>query len=151
MSGTVAASAKARLVGANNVLSGLPGLAGVEVAYTMPRNVPRELIYGGKVSGQVELAAMRGSTGRVKRQENLNLTLHIRVHDKGQPTTETVEARVAEIAIVVENWIAANSTLGDLPNLKLATVESVEIDSGIEDDSATAELTLTIGLVSFLS
>lgn len=151
MSGTVAAAAKARLVGANNVLSGLPGLANVDVAYTMPRSLPRELIYGGKVSGSVELAAMRGNTGRVKRQENLNLTLYIRVHDKGQATTETVEARAAEIAVVVENWIAANSTLGDLPNLKLATVESVEIDSGIEDDSATAELTLTIGLLSILS
>lgn len=151
MSGTVAAAAKAKLVGTNNVLSGLSGLDGVIIGYSMPRDLPRECIYGGKVTGAVELSAMRGSTGRVKREENLSLNLHIRVHDKGQPTTETVEARATEIGLAVEDWIAANPTLGGVPSLKVAKVQGVELDSGIDDDSATAELTLTIGLMSFLS
>lgn len=150
MSGTVAAAAKAKLVGANNVLAGLPGLSGVIVGYDMPRNLPRECIFGGKVNGAVELAAMRGG-GRVKRTENLDLNLHIRVHDKGQKTTEAVEARAAELSTIVEDWIAANPTLGDIPSLKVARVQGVELDSGIEDDSATADITLTIGLLSFLT
>ena len=150
MSGTVAAAAKAKLVGTNNVLSGLSGLDGVVIGYCMPRDLPRECIYGGKVSGPVELAAFRGG-GRVRRKEDLTLLLHIRVHDKGQPTPETVEARAAEISTFVEEWIAANPTLGNLPDLKLAAVQAVELDSGLDDDSATAELTLTIGLMSFLT
>ncbi len=150
MSGTVAAAAKAKLVGTGNALVGLSGMNTVTVAYCMPRDLPRECVYGGKVSGPVELSAMRGSTGRVKREENLSLNLHIRVHDKGQPTPETVEARAVEISNIIEDWIAANPTLGDVPSLLSAKVEAVELDSGIEDDSATAEMTLTIGLKSFL-
>lgn len=150
MSGTVAAAAKAKLVGVNNVLSGLAGLNGVIVAYCMPRDLPRECVYGGKVTGSVELSAMRGSTGRVKREEELSLNLHIRVHDKGQQTPETVEARAVELSNLIEDWIAANPSLGDVPNLLVAKVQGVELDSGIEDDGATAELTLTIGLKSFL-
>ncbi len=151
MSGTVAAAAKAALVGANSLLSGLSGLDGVVIGYDMPRSLPRETIYGGKVSGSVELAAMRGSNGRIRRSEELALNLHIRVHDKGQRTTEAVEARAVQLSMIVEEWIAANPTLGDLPDLKLAKVQGVELEAGIEDDSATADLTLTIGLMSFLT
>lgn len=150
MSGTVAAAVKAKLVGSDGVLAGLSGMDQVKVSYSMPRDLPREVIYSGKVSGSVELAAMRAG-GRLRRTENLELNLHIRVHDKGHPTTETVEARAIEISAIVEDWIAANPTLGDVPNLKVAKVQGIELDSGVEDDSATAELTLTIGLLSFLT
>lgn len=151
MSGTVAAAAKARLVGVDNILTGLPGLAGVIVAYGMPRDVGRELIYGGKVSGPVELAAMRGSNGRIRREEDLAFHLFIRVYEKGQQTAETAEARVTALSEVVEDWIAANPNLAGLPNLILAKVQNVELDSWLEDDGATAEMTLIIGFMSFLT
>lgn len=153
MSGTIAAAAKARLVGTSNVLSGLSGMTGVIVAYNMPRDVPEEVIYGGKISGPVELAAMKGgSGGRVKRKEDLTLRLHIRVCKKGEATTEDAETRAAALSTIVEDYIAENYTLGDLANLKLARVESVDMDSWLTDDGGSySEITLSIALMSFLS
>lgn len=150
MSGTVAAAAKARLVGTSNVLSGLSGLETVTVAYDMPRDPPREVIYGGKVEGPVQLVGMRGGS-RVKREENLTLQLHIRVYKPGERTTETAETRVAALSTIVEDYIAANYTLGDLADLKLASVASVDLDGFLEDDGATALMTITVALKSFLA
>lgn len=150
VSGTVAAAAKARLVGTSNVLSGLSGLETVTVAYDMPRDPPREIIYGGKIEGPVQPAAMRGGT-RIKREENLTLQLYVRVYQLGQKTTESAETRAVALSNLVEDYIAANHTLGDLPNLLLAQVVGVDLDGFLEDDGATAQVTLAVALKSFLT
>lgn len=150
MSGTVAAAAKAQLLGTSGVLSGLAGMSGVTVSYSLPRDVPREIVYGGQVSGPVSLAAMQGGA-RIKRQEDLTLHLHIRVYKPGQSTTEASDTRAAAISTVIEEYIAANPTLGGVADLKKAAAEAVELDGFVDDDGATSTLTLTVGLMSYLS
>lgn len=146
---SVAASAKAKLVGANGVLAAL--LPGVIVGYSMPaKNIPRELVYAGSVTGPVELKAMAGG-GRVKRSEDLTLLLHIRVCKPGE-TAETVEARAVEIGDVIATYIAGNTTLAGVADLKLARVTAVELDAPwTDDDGAGSTLTLAVGLMSYLT
>lgn len=145
---SVAASAKAYLVGASGVLVDL--LEPVKVAYSLPRDIPREVVYGGTVLGTTEVSAFAGG-GRIKRKEELTLLLHVRVAQKGVFTSEAAEARALEIAQPITDYIAANYTLGDLPELKSATVVGVELDSWIDDDGAGATLDLGIALMSYLT
>lgn len=152
---SVAAAAKARLVGADGVLAGL--LDGVPVAYSAPtRDMPREVVYGGSVAGPVELAAFAAG-GRVKRNEDLTLLLHVRVYQQGKRTAETAEARAVEIGDVIGNYIAQRWKLSnppsvdDLPDLMKATVAGVELDSWLDDDGAGATLSIAVGLTSRLS
>lgn len=148
---SVAAAAKAALVGTDNVLAALPALAGVTVSYGLPRDVPREVVYGGALAGSVTLAAMRGS-GRIKREENLSLQLHIRVRMPGQATAEAGDVRAVEIADAIAEYIAANPTLGGVADLLLASVEQVDMESGaVDDDGVTSLLTLQVALKSYLT
>lgn len=149
MSGTRAAAAKARLLGADGLLQALPGLEDVTVAYSLPRDVPREIVYGGPVAGEVSLATMRAG-GRIKRQEDLAMALVIRVNDPGRDTTEATDVRAVEIGTAIEEYIAGNPTLDDLPDLKLAAVQAVELDGWVDDDGATTILALQVGLKSYL-
>jgi hypothetical protein len=146
---TVVASAKAALVGESGVLAVLMP-AGVKVSYSPPRDIKRDIVYAGRVAGPVALKAMAAGA-RVKRSENLNLLLHVRVWTPGQKTTETVEARAAAISDVIALYLAANWTIGDLANLKSATVDAVDLDSWTDDDGAGAVLTMTVGLMSYLA
>ncbi len=146
----LAAAAKARLVGASNVLQGLTGMENVKVYYDPQRNVPREAIYAGDVGGSLQMVAMRGASGRVKYLGDLSLTLQVRVHQKGT-TTETTDARAEAIADLVIDYIAANPTLGGLTGLKKASVDSIQLSGWFEDESATSTVTLQIGLMPFLS
>lgn len=146
---SVAASAKAYLVGADGVLVDL--LDPVKVAYSMPRDVPREMVYGGTVIGTTLLAAFRGGT-RMKRTEELTCLLHVRVYQPGHSRSpEQTEARAVEIGTVIAKYIAENPTLGDLPDLKSATVAGVELDSWADDDGAGTTLDLGIALMSYLT
>lgn len=145
---TVVASAKARLVGTSGVLAAL--LPGVDVTYSPPRDIKRDLVYGGQVAGPVELAAMAGGT-RVKRQEDLTFPLYVRVWKPGAKTAETAEARAAEIGDVIALYIAADWTLGGLADLKKASVSALDLDGWTDDDGAGSVLTLTIGLMSYLT
>jgi hypothetical protein len=145
---SVAASVKAYLVGESGVLVDL--LRPVKVAYSLPRDIPRELVYGGTVIGTTALAAFAAG-GRVKRSEELTLLLHVRVHKPGAATAETAEARALEIAQPISDYLAANWTLGDLPELKSATLAGVELDSWVDDDGAGSTLDLGIALMSYLT
>ncbi|HEY0645514.1 MAG TPA: hypothetical protein VGD39_19010 [Nocardioides sp.] len=145
----MAASAKARLVGQDGVLRTLPGLADVTVEYDMPATVPREVVYGGDFAGAVALAAFKGSApSRILRQGDIALQLHVRVSAPGQTTREATDTRAAEIATVIEEYVAGNPTLDDLSGLKLAEVQAVESGGWIDDDGATSTLTIQIGLKS---
>lgn len=145
---SVVASAKAALVGEGGVLA--PLLSGVTVSYSPPRDLLRECVYGGQVSGPVELKAMAGG-GRVKRSETLTLLLFVRVWKPGGKTTETVEARAAAIGDVIALYIAANWTLGDVADLKKAEVSALDLDGWVDDDGAGSVLTMTVGLMSYLT
>lgn len=151
MSGTNAAAAKARLVGRNGMLAGLPGLQGIDVHYDMPRDVLRETVAGvGDVEGEPDPAAMRAG-GRIKRTEDLTMMIEVRVYKPGQSTREEGDARATEIADVVVEWIAANPTLGDLADMKFARVTNVNLRGGVDDDGATSSVVITIGLLSYLT
>jgi hypothetical protein len=146
---SVAASAKAFLLGKDSgVLAGL--LSDVQVTYTAPRDIKRDIVYGGSVAGSVELSAMAGG-GRVKRQEDLTLALVVRVYRAGQATTEVSDARAVEIGDVIANYLAANWKLGSLPSLMKAVVTGVELDGWVDDDGAGSVLTIAVGLTSYLT
>lgn len=146
---SVAASAKARLVGASGVLDAL--LPGVTVTYSPPRDLDREHVYGGfTVAGAVELKAMASGV-RVKRSEDLTFQLYVRVWEPGAATTETTDARAVEIADVITVYIAANSTLGDLAELKLAQTSGIQLEGWVDDDGAGTTLTIAVALMSYLT
>lgn len=152
MSGTNAAAAKVRLVGSESVLRGLAGIGEVQVFYDAPPGdkAPREYICGvGDVEGEPDLAAMR-SGGRSPRTENLTLSVEVKVYRPGESTREAGDQRATEIAAVVTQWIAANPTLGNLPELKLAKVVNVNLRGGLDDDGATSSVVITVALLSFL-
>jgi hypothetical protein len=152
VSGTNAAAVKSRLVGTGNVLEGLSGMTGVKVAYDPPRDMPREIVFAGDAGGPVELEAFRAdSTSRVSRDENLDLELFIQVYQPGLSTSETTDTRATAISAIIENYIAANPTLGALANLLAAKVAGVRLVSVLNDDGATSLVVLTISLQSVLT
>lgn len=147
---SVLASAKAYLLGGSSPLAAL--LPGVTVAYSDPsRDEPRESVYGGSVVGPVALAAFASAGGRMRRTEELTLRLVVRVYEPGHKTTEATDARAVEIADVITGYIATNWTLGDLAELKKATVDAVDLDGWLDDAGAGSVLTISIGLMSYLT
>ena len=148
MSG-IAAAAKAALVGESGVLAPLMP-AGVKVHYSLPRDIPRELVYGGAMVGPVELKAMAAG-GRVKRSEDIALNLHVRVY-LPNGTTEAAEARAAAICDVITDYIAANWTLGDIDGLKAARVVSVDMgEPWTDDDAAGSSPTIAVSFLTYLT
>jgi hypothetical protein len=148
VTGTTSIAAKTALITALQALTSTT-LAGVQVAYTYPAALQRECVWGGSISGPMELVAMRGS-GRIKRLETPTLELHISVVTPGQPDTVAAETRAAAIGAAVEEHLAANPTLG-VPGLLSAAVIGIEIDSGVDDDGAEALLTYQIKLMAHLT
>lgn len=151
MSGSIAAAAKARLVGESGVLAGLSGMTGVTVTYTLPLNsIPREVVFAGKIGGQMELAAMKAG-GRIKRAEELNMQLFVRVYEPGHRTTEVTDARAIAISTLIENYLAATPRLGGTPaGLKGCYVRATDLDGWVDDEGAGSVRQLTIGFMSFL-
>ncbi len=148
MAGTVGPATKRYLL--KERLPADPGLVGIQIGYSLPRDVDREVIYGGQISGPVQVEAMRGGT-RITRREDLVLSLHIWVNRPGDQDTADVEARAAEIGQVVEELLAGDPTLsGAVAGLKMAAITNVLIDSGCDDDGALAELTYQISLMSHI-
>lgn len=151
---SVAAAAKAYLVGENSVLRPLlnpsPSGGQVIVGYSASRDNPREEVYGGTVVGPVEPAAFAGG-GRVRRAENLTLMLHIRVYKPGEKTTEASDARAIAIGTVIDQYLATkdNWTLGGL--VLRAGVAGVELNGWTDDDGAGSTYDLAIGLMSHLT
>lgn len=149
---SIAASVKAQLVGTAGVLAPLlTGPPKVNVTYSAPaRDIPRELVYGGEITGPVELAAMAGG-GRVKRTEDLILQLHVRVYELGKKTTEASDARAVEIGDVIAAYLAANWTLGGLAGLTKAVVSGVDLSGWTDDEGAGSLLTLAVTCSSYLT
>lgn len=143
---SVAATAKAHLVGVNGVLA--PLLTGVQVTYSEPRDIKRDIVYAGDVAGPVTLAAMAGG-GTVKRTEALSFPLIVRVWRPNAKSAETADARADAIGDVIANYIAANWTFGGLAELKKAIVSNIQLSSWIDDEGAGSLLIMTVELTSF--
>jgi hypothetical protein len=104
---------------------------------------------GNQWTGPVSLAAMKGGTAsRIRREETISGSVHVKVRRKGERTTQTAEERAVAIGTTVEHVIALDPTLASLAGLLKATVEQVELQSYVDDDGATTELTYTIAFQS---
>lgn len=152
MAGTIAYAAKARVIA---LLQAEVGLQGPETkishSYSGKLHAAfREYLYAGKVSGPVQLAAMKGAS-RIRRQEQLSMPLHIMVSKPGEETTETAEARAVALGVYVEEAIALDPLLGStVTGLLKATIDDLDLDSGVDDDGAFADLIYTIGFMSHI-
>lgn len=130
-----------------------PGLSGVTVSYVLSGiKLPREIVYGGKVTGPVTAAAMRPAGGRLGREEIPLINVHVRVLKPGV-LDSSAEERAAALGTVIADMVAADPTLaGAVPGLLLLAVENEEYETGPgEDGSAVAVGTLTLSAHSFLS
>ena len=149
MAGTVAVATKRKLF---EMLKADPALAGVQVEYSFPgRTEEQQLIYGGKIAGDVQIASMAGATGRVSRREDLILDVHIEAIEAGHDNTLAVDERVCALAQVVEHLVAGNPTLdGTVDGLKLIRVAGIDLDSGNDDGAGSARLTLKLAIMSHI-
>jgi hypothetical protein len=149
VSGTNVAAVKARLVGKDGLLRAVVG-SSVQVFYDAPAQPPREYVCGiGDVDSEGEAIAFRGNA-RFTRQEDATLRLEARVYDPGRKDREEGDTRVAEIASLIVQWIAANPKLGDLPELEYARTVGVNLRGGLDDDGATNSMIITIAFKSIL-
>ncbi|HEV2778547.1 MAG TPA: hypothetical protein VGX25_04030 [Actinophytocola sp.] len=142
MAGTNAVAAKKALI---DGLAAAPDLvnAGVQVAYSYPgHDAERELIHGGRVEGTHDYP-VSGSGPRFKRDEQLTIKLHIVVTKPGA-TVYDVEARCAEIGTVVEELIAGDPDLVNVPRLQWTGISAVDLDSSEEDEHAIGVLTYDV-------
>lgn len=155
MAGTIAYAAKARVIALLQAEVGLQG-AETKISHSYDGKLHaayREYLYAGKVSGNVTLAAMKGGSGvRIRRQEQLSMPLHIMVSKPGEETTEAAEARAVALGAYVEEVIALDPLLGStVTGLLKATIDDLDLDSGVDDDGAFADLTYTIGFMSHIT
>lgn len=151
MSGTVAAATKAKLVGRSNVLTAVVG-SSVKVSYKFVRDVSRKFVYGGHIGGPVDLSAMKGGgSNRVRRQEELSLQLFVRVYEPGDGTGEDADAEAAAIATLIEEYVAANTTLdGSITGLKGIYESAFDLAPFTEDEGSGSVAVLTFTVKSFL-
>lgn len=129
-----------------------PALAGVQVTYAPPRDIKREVICGGKAKTSHTLTAMRGGpAAHLPRDEQATLTLYIQVRNP-QSDALAADERVMELLQVVEELLAADSTLAGFPHLLLAGVSGVELaEPAFDDDGVTSGLAAEISYRSYLS
>lgn len=152
MAGTKILAARKALIAAIGIL---PALDGVKVSYSYVAKLAdlanREYVYGGpKSDAHVERSAMKGSA-RVKRLESVSWDLHVRVARPGQETTEEGDTRAVEIGTDIEEYLAANWTLGGVDGLVHAHIESWSLASWTDEKQSYSELDYRIEFVSYLT
>ena len=148
MAGTNAFRAKKALIDA---LAASPDLgdAGVQVAYSWPgERAEREVVYGGRAAWVCTPLTMRGGR-RMPRKESLTVDLHVAVTMPGADPVDA-EARVVELGTVVEEYLAATTTLSDLEGLRLATIAGGDLDHMITDEEVIAAITYQVAFLSTL-
>lgn len=122
-----------------------------QVAYTWPgRNVGREVLFGGKVSGVMAPAAMRGSGQLQPRTEQLTLALHVYVETPGEEDCAATEARAVELGTAVEEWIAGNP-VPPIEGMKSLWVASYDVESGVEDEASITGIDYILSALSYLT
>lgn len=111
-------------------------------SYGPPPNPPREYLYTGRARGGSKPLAMRAG-GRVPRDEQLRVELHIVVTRPDATEIEQAEQRAVELGELVIDAVAAAPTLNDLPGLLHIAYTDIDLASGADDDAASAWLILT--------
>lgn len=154
MAGTNIVAGKVALMTALQALAVPAGsLEGVRVDYSYVGkhdDGTREYVYGGGTAdAQVDAAAMKGS-GRLKRTEDTDWSLTVKVFKPGEQTAEAAETRAAAIGTVIENYLAANPTLS-VTGLILARIRGWSLTSTGDDDGTYAALTYSIAFESYLT
>lgn len=127
-------------------------LGDVQVGYAPPANPERDFIYPGAVRGSQAPATMRGG-GVLPRIEALTLQLHIVVTRPGATSVEVLEAetRAVDLGGQIIRAVAADPRLADLPGLLAMTSSGIDLESGADDDAASAWLTLRFDIKSHLT
>lgn len=151
MAGTNAIVAKKTIVDRLAAVTGpAQALAGVQVSYIHPKDLQREVIYGGRIRFDDQLftfssAAVGG--GRIPREETATLTFVVLV---ARPDSDQYLADLRAVAIgtVLEEMVAADPTLGGL--VLAAEAESGEMEPLTHDDGVMAQLLYTISVRSEL-
>lgn len=102
-------------------------VSGVQVQYgDNPEQAKTERVWLGPTEiGDDTVRAM--GTGRTRLRESY--LHHIMVEVTSQVTVLSCETRVFEIAEAIEDAIAVDKTLGDVPNLLWAVVEGKELET----------------------
>jgi len=123
-------------------------LAGVQVAYGDPGDKGRkEAVWlGESVLGEVEPASMR--SGQKRRREDYEVSVTIEVMSKRTP--EASETRAILISGEIEDLLAADTTVGAVPNLLWAFVRGLEMETSEGADGPRTVIDLTIGVVADL-
>lgn len=150
MAGTNVVAAKRALIAR---LAALPGLSGIQVVYTWPGKDPeREIIYGGRARMEQNFATFAAANSRIQRDELAVVTLHVEV-SRPDSDAEAGDERVAALARVVEEDLAANRTLGGtVTGLLVAMVMSAELtEPSFDDDGVACGMDFEIGFRSYLN
>lgn len=125
-------------------------LSGVQVEYTRPRDLKREVIYGGRARFDHELPAMKGGRARLPRDERVTLMAFIQVRNVASDAIAADE-RVAELLAVVEELLAGDPTLSGFPELLFAGVAGGDlIAPEFDDDGVISAAGIEIGYRSYL-
>lgn len=130
------------------LLALIEGLAlpDVQVSYGPPANPERDFIYLGGVRGPLQLLTFRAG-GRLPREEQLSLDLHLVVTRPGG-TEEETESAAVELVTPILDAVSADPTLG---GAVLAIVPArLEMDSGADDDACSTWLTLTFSVKTYV-
>lgn len=133
-------------------LSAEMAFSGVQVSYCWPRDVGRELIFGGTARIDHSLAAMRGgSASRLPRDEQVGLHLGIQVRNP-QGDAIAADERAMEILTAAEELLAGDSTLAGFPSLLWAGVSGAELlEPAFDNDGVTSGIAVEIGYRSYLT
>lgn len=128
------------------IIAVLPGLLGIKGDYSFVGkhyDGERDYLYLGSKAGGTMMAAAMAGGGRFTRSEEPKFSLAIASRTPGEETTEAAEARVVELGTVAEEWLAGNWTAG-VPGLMKLTIDEFGLESGVDDDGVSAELTYTL-------
>lgn len=122
--------------------SALGAATSVKVFYGEPfEMMPSECIWLGKATdGTQEPVALR--KGRVKRDEDYEFEVTIRVASKARP--EQAEARAVAIGATLEELLADDPNLSATTDVLFALVDSIELDTTETGDLPVSILTYTI-------
>src|SRR5260221_68993 len=104
-----APAVKAALITA---LAAAPDLSGIQVAYSRPRDMERECIYGGHIAVTQAVDAGKDNSGSSPRTEVAHIDIHIRVAAIGDDV-EAAEARAVELGAVIEAYLAVEVPIVD--------------------------------------
>jgi len=139
MAGTTAAAVKAALRAA---MLAEAGLAGVPVSYGEPGDLARSehIWIGSATTGDSDLVAFKA--GRNRRDESYLVDVVVDV--SSMASAETSEARAVELVTVIEEMLADDPKLGEVPNLLWCILESWDLTTQDYADGPRSVMSLSL-------